>query len=197
MLKLVKLFLKLIEVGFYGKNLSITLSWKHARFFENDWIKTIGTRRQNCQKSFKQLDFEENVDEYELQLNFATISKIQHFIYQHFTQMVSGKIWQHISKGVTSRKNIFQKLQICVLNVKPSHYHKVFDVDTLYALLHKVLKRRRTFSTGSTRSIDLRNISLCTVIPRDNRASTSIFYPTFGFSVSLICTSASSCISAI
>ena len=53
MLKLVKLFLKLIEVGFYGKNLSITLSWKHARFFENDWIKTIGTRTQNCQKSFK------------------------------------------------------------------------------------------------------------------------------------------------
>ena len=53
MLKLFKLFLKLIEVGFYGKNWSITLSWKHTRFFENDWIKAIGTRTQNCQKSFK------------------------------------------------------------------------------------------------------------------------------------------------
>ena len=75
MLKLFKLFLKLIEVGSYGKNWSTTLNWKHARFFENDWIKAIGTRRQNCQKIFKQLDCEENFDEHELQLNFPTIKK--------------------------------------------------------------------------------------------------------------------------
>ena len=83
------------------------------------------------------------------------------------------------------------------LNVKPSDYHKAFRVDTLYALLRKVLKRQKTFPTGSTRSIDLRNIFLSTVIPRDNKAPTSIFSPMFGFSVSIVCTSAFSCISVI
>ena len=83
--------------------------------------------------------------------------------------MVSGKkrsitailIFPHIFpliyKEITTMQNIFlesRPLKICALNVKPSHYHKAFGVDTLYALLCKVLKRRRTFPTGSTRSID-------------------------------------------
>ena len=70
-------------------------------------------------------------------------------------------------------------------------------MDTLYAVLRKVLKRWKMFPTGSKGSIGFHNISLCTVVPQDNIAPTIIFSPMFGFLVTVVRTSASSCISVI
>ena len=93
MLKLFKLFLKLIEVGFYGKNWSITINWKTCKVFRERLDKNNRDKNTELSKIVQIVGLWRKLWWIWFQLNFPTIIKF----YILFTNILH--IWFLIRSG--------------------------------------------------------------------------------------------------